>query len=270
MARLSMNEITTFRWSFEEDVYHYRAAGFDSIAVWRQKVTDFGDLKARELLDDKGMDVSALLWAGGFTGSDGRSYRDSVKDGLEAVDLAADLRAGCLVLYSGARAGHTHNHARRLFCNAIKELAPRAAELGVVLAIEPMHAGCAADWTFLTSWDATLEILQTVGDSHLKLVLDAYHMGHDAQTLDRLSELAPHLALVQLGDCRQPPNGEQNRCRLGDGCLPLGEIVEQLKAAGYAGYYDIELMGEELEGCDYAELLQHSKQSGDNLLGAPG
>ena len=40
----------------------------------------------------------------------------------EAVRLAAEMKAGCLVVYSGGRAGHTHNHARRLVKEALKEL----------------------------------------------------------------------------------------------------------------------------------------------------
>ncbi len=30
VARISMNELTTYRWSFEEDVQHYAAAGMDA------------------------------------------------------------------------------------------------------------------------------------------------------------------------------------------------------------------------------------------------
>ena len=88
MERLSINEVTTYRWSFEDDVVHYRAAGIPAIGVWRQKVTDFGDEKAIELLAESGLKISSLLWAGGFTGSDGRSFRDSIADGAEAVRLA--------------------------------------------------------------------------------------------------------------------------------------------------------------------------------------
>ena len=123
MVRLSMNELTTLRWSFDEDVRHYAAAGFESIAVWRQKLSDFGEQKAIELLEDSGLAVSAVLWAGGFTGSDGRSHKESVEDALEAVQLTADLKAGSLVVYTGPRAGHTHNHAKRLFRNGDRRVA---------------------------------------------------------------------------------------------------------------------------------------------------
>ena len=84
---------------------HYAAAGFDSIAVWRQKLSDFGEDKAIELLEDSELSVSALLWAGGFTGSDGRSHQESIEDALEAVQLAAGLKAGTLVVYTGSASG---------------------------------------------------------------------------------------------------------------------------------------------------------------------
>src|ERR1041385_2445400 len=122
MAGLSINEMTTYRWSFEEDVLNYRAAGVGAIGVWRQKLADFGEEKGIELLAESRLEVSNLLWAGGFTGSDGHSYRESIKDAVEAIRLAAALKAGCLVIYSGGRNGHTQNHARRLFVTALREL----------------------------------------------------------------------------------------------------------------------------------------------------
>ncbi|HIQ20312.1 MAG TPA: sugar phosphate isomerase/epimerase, partial [Planctomycetes bacterium] len=50
MAQLSVNETTTFRWSFEEDVAHYAAAGIPSIGIWRHKLSDYGHQRGLELL----------------------------------------------------------------------------------------------------------------------------------------------------------------------------------------------------------------------------
>jgi sugar phosphate isomerase/epimerase len=267
MAQLSMNETTTFRWSFEEDVLNYAAAGIPAIGVWRQKLSDCGSAKGIELLAESGLRVSHLFWAGGFTGSDGRSFRASVDDAADALRTANALGTHALVVYSGARAGHTFNHARRLIREALKELASPAAELGVALAVEPMHPDCAADFTFLTDIDEVLELLETVGSPQVKIVFDTYHLGQDRRILDRIPEIAPHVALVQLGDARQPPTGEQNRCRLGDGTVPLKEIVDALAAAGYDGFYDVELLGEEIETIDYQVLLEHARQAYDQLVG---
>jgi sugar phosphate isomerase/epimerase len=268
MDRLSMNEMTTYRWSFEEDVRNYAAAGFRAIGVWRQKLSDFGEERGLALLHDSGLEVSSLLWAGGFTGSDGRSFRESVQDAEESIRLAAALHAGCLILYTGSRAGHTHSHARRLMNSALRELAPLAEDFDVTLAVEPMHSGCAADWTFLTGLDDVLSLLDSTGCPHVKLAFDTYHLGYTASILPRLAELASRIAIVQLGDARRPPQGEQDRCRVGDGELPLRQIVCELTDAGYDGYFDVELMGQEIEACDYHELLAQSKAAYLDLVGA--
>ena len=154
MARLSMNEPTTFRWSFEEDVANYAAAGIPAIGVWRQKLSDCGEAKGIGLLRESGLMVSHLLWAGGFTGSDGRSFRESVDDAVEALRVARRLGAPTLVVYSGARAGHTYNHARRLLRDALAELAPTAEELNVALALEALEL--AGHWQMLSEDEVRL------------------------------------------------------------------------------------------------------------------
>ena len=102
-----MNEMTTFRWSFEEDVKQYKAAGIPSIGIWRRKLADFGEERGIDLLADSGLAVSNVLWAGGFTGSEGQSYRESIEDAEDAIRLAAAMQAQCLIVYTGARNGHT-------------------------------------------------------------------------------------------------------------------------------------------------------------------
>ena len=266
MSELSMNETTTYRWSFEEDVVNYAAAGIPAIGVWRQKLSDCGQAKGLELLQQFGLKVSHLFWAGGFTGSDGRSYRECIEDAAEALRTASAIGAKTLVIYSGPRAGHTCSHARRLIQDALIELVSQAKELDVTLAVEPMHAGCAAEWTFLTTIDDMLSLLNVIDNPQVKMVLDTYHLGQSDELEKRIHEIVPHVAIVQLGDSRHPPKGEQNRCHLGDGVVPLRNIIKALTVAGYDGYYDVELIGEEIETADYQSLLEHAKQAFENLV----
>ena len=268
MAQLSINEMTTYRWSFEEDVINYRAADVRAMGVWRQKLNDFGEDKGADLLAEHGMQVSNLLWAGGFTGSDGHSYRDSLRDAADAVRLAAHLKAACLVVYTGGRNGHTQNHARRLFTSGMKELLPLADELEVTLAVEPMHSSCADEWTFLTSLDAAAELLSSFDHPRLKLAFDTYQFGHESQICCKLKSLVDRIAIVHLGDSSTEPNHEQNRQFIGRGVLPLREIVAALGEAGYNGFYDVELMGEDIEAADYRDVVNSSKQAVEELLAA--
>ncbi|MGC4004544.1 MAG: sugar phosphate isomerase/epimerase [Pirellulales bacterium] len=267
MARLSINELTTFRWTLEEDVRHYRAAGIPAIGVWRRKLVDCGEERAIELLAQSGLAVSNLSWAGGFTGSDGTSYRDAIDDALDAVRVAGAIHSPILVVYCGGRAGHTTNHARRIFQKALTELIPAAAAVGVVLAIEPVHPHYAAEWSLLTQPDEVLELLTALGSPTVKLALDTYHFGLQEGVLERLPELAPHVAVVHLGDGKSAPEHEQQRCRLGDGVIPLARIVDALRSGGYDGDYDVELMGPDIERSNYQDLLTHCRAAFAKLTG---
>ncbi|MDZ4817823.1 MAG: sugar phosphate isomerase/epimerase family protein [Planctomycetota bacterium] len=266
MHRMSMNEMTTFRWSFEEDVHNYCEAGISAIGVWRQKLSDFGEERGQDLLHEMQLPVSNLMWAGGFTGSEGHTHRESIQDAIEAVQLAADLGAPCLVVYSGSRGGHTSNHAKRLLISALKEITPLAAELNVRLAIEPMHGSCAAGWTFLTNLDQTVSLLEEVGSPQLGFVFDTYHLAWNPGVIERIPKLVDQIAIVQLADGRPPVDSEQIRTRLGEGQLPLVDTIAALVSAGYAGDYDVEILGPEFDPTGYRELLRHSSEMFERLL----
>ena len=266
MPRLSMNEMTTFRWSFEEDVQRYKEAGYQAIGVWRQKLSDFGEERGFELLHESGLGVSNLMWAGGFTGSDGHTHRESIDDALEAIRIAGAMKAGSLVVYTGSRAGHTVNHARRLLLTALKELAPVAEQQGLRLALEPMHSSCAHEWTFLTGLDDALALLDQVGSPAVQLAYDTYHLGWQPGAPERIRALIDRVAIVHLADGNLPSDSEQTRTRLGEGQVPLAEILMAFHQAGYDGDYDIELIGPDLERTDYRQLLEHSRAAYEKLM----
>jgi sugar phosphate isomerase/epimerase len=209
MLKFAVNEVTTYRWTLDEDAARYAAAGFHGIGVWRRKLSDFGEERGRELLAESGLGVSSLGWCGGFTGADGRTLKESLADAQAAVATAAELDADNLVLYSGGRGGHTHNHARRLLVSALKDLAPFAEECGVRLAIEPMHPACGADWTFLTTLEETLQVIALAGSPAVGVVVDLYHLGHHPGFLESVRANLHAVALVQLGDAAAEPTDEQ-------------------------------------------------------------
>lgn len=266
MATLSMNEVTTYRWPLEEDVKRYAAAGYEGIGVWRPKVSDFGEEAAVDLIAESGLRVTNLLWAGGFTGSDGRSPDESVQDAIAAVRLAGALGAGCLVVYPGGRNNHIYRHAERLLRGALDQLLDFAADVEVALAIEPMHAACAANWTFLTDVESTLALVESYNTPFLKLAFDTYHFGHDQAVLANLCELAPHIGVVHLGDRVDAPGEDQDRRPLGQGRLHLADTIRALLDAGYAGDFDVELFGRAIEPSRYDEVLTTSRQFFDRVL----
>jgi sugar phosphate isomerase/epimerase len=264
---MSMNQLSTYSWTFDEDVLRYAEAGYSAIGVWRPKLADFGEERGIEFLREQQLAVSNLLWAGGFTGSEGRRFEESIRDAVEAIHLAAALGCECLVVYTGSRAGHTINHARRMTRNALAELCPIAEANDVTLAIEPVHADAGGEWSFLNDLDRALAFLDDLAAPNVKLVFDTYHLGLEPISLKQLEAIGQRVAIVHLADARQRPTGEQNRCLLGEGVVPIAEIVAALSDGGFDGFCDVELHGEDMEVCSYERILSHSRAALSQLIG---
>lgn len=268
MQKLSMSEITTYRWSFEEDLENLQEANYESVSIWLQKLNDYGEEKGIDLLATSSLEVSSVLWAGGFTGSDGRSFRESIKETIHALRVSAAVEAGCLVLYTGGRNNHTLRHANRLVQTALDELLPIAEVVEVPLAIEPMHPACATEWTFLTDLEQTVELVEQYDTPYLKMVCDTYHFSlHQCSPL-LIERLVPHLALIHLADRRVAPSIDQERCRLGTGQLPLEKMVATAIDAGFEGDFDVKLMGCEIEPASYWTILEQSQLAFAKLMSA--
>lgn len=261
-----MNEVTTFRWSFEEDIENYCRAGYRSIGVWRHKLSDLDEEQAVDMLVGSGLSVSSVACAGGFTGLGGVSFREGVDDAMSALRLAARVQAGCLVVHPGGRNNHTSRHAFRLLRNALDELLPTAEHYEVPLALEPMHVACAASWTFLTDFERVSELVSQYSTPYLKLALDTYHFPWNESDRNILPDIAQHIGVVYLADRREPPSIDHDRCPLGRGQLPLADILATLIEAGYAGPCDVRLMGTEIQPADYGRLLEQSRRAFAELV----
>ena len=227
--KLSMNEMTTYRWSLLDEVDAYRAEGFEGIGIWRPKFAEFGEERGIELIRDSELSVSSISWAGGFTGSNGLSFNEAVRDARDAIRTAASVGADSVIIVSGSRAGHTANHARRLLVSALRVLADFAGEHNVSLAVQPMHPMFAQEWTFLTTLDQTLDILDRCHHESVRMAFNVYHLWQERRLLERIQAIAPLITTVQLNDWRDPPRSEMDRCLLGDGEIPLEEIVRAFR-----------------------------------------
>lgn len=260
MRKLSMNEITTFRWSIDQDIENYLEAGYDAIGIWLHKVADYGEDKAIDLINGCSLTVSNTVWAGGYTGSDGRGIQESIDATIHALRISAAIQSGCLVIYTGGRNNHTFKHADRLIRHALDELLPLAEVFEVPLAVEPMHPACAESWTFLTNLEEAFELVKSYNSPYLKLAYDTYHFSLDSRQHESLRCLIPHIGIIHLGDRREPPTADQNRCLLGSGGIPLRETVNWVLEQGYQGYFDVKLIGQDVEGTSYWTILEESRQ----------
>lgn len=271
MLRASISELTTLRWDLADEVDAAVRYGFEALSIWRSKLSDLEPGHARRLLDAAGLRVSSLQWAGGFTGSDGRTFREGVADAGDAIREAADVGSSVLVVHTGCRGGHTLGHARRLVHEAIEHLAPQAEEHGVTLAIKPTHPAASAGCGFFTSLDDAVRFIEEVDNPAVGLALDLWHFGCDPRFPATLPQLVEHLATVVVADCRHCPSADHERLPPGEGSLPLGRLLQAISAAGYSGDVEFEFFAEPadarvydatgLTSAGYHEALQRARRA---------
>lgn len=264
MRRLSIHQYSSFRWSFFQDVIKYTNLGFDSIGLWRSKVEDFGIEEAADLLFEMQMTVSSLSWAGGFTGSDGKSFKMAVADAIDAAYQAHLLGANKLILHPGTRNGHTESHATRLLKTAIAEIAPITRELGVQLLLQP---NCTREnsLTFLDKTQQYLNLFAEFSPSDLGIVVDLFHVGRSNNFYHDLAHYKDRIGLVQLSDGRQREN-EFVRCEFGNGVIPIQNWLNLLAVNDYCGPFELKMHGYEFENVNYENVLQSSETYIENSL----
>ncbi len=263
---LAVNEMTTYRWSFEEDLRGYLAAGIPTMGVWRPKLDTFGEQEAIDLVHESKMGVSSVSWAGCFTGQNGYPYLESVRDAKETIRIAGELNADCAVMLSGALSGHILTHARRLFVSALNELGDLAGEFGVKLAVQPMRRNFAHDWTFITTIDETLDVIDACDHDHVGMAFDVYHLWQEPNLLERIAEIAHLTSVVQLNDWHRDPLSVYDRGLIGDGEIPLSDITHAFLDNGYRGPFEIAIWSEDLWKANYDWLLEHCRSRFEDLL----
>ena len=267
--KLSVNQITTYRWQFEEDIAGYQLAGMDGIGLWCPKLVEFGEERAVDVLAESGLSVSSVSWVGGFTGRHGYAFDDAIQEAKETIRMAARINAESVIVMSGSRAGHTANHARRLLIQALDELADYSMDYGIRLAVQPMMRLYARDWTFLATLDETLSVLDDCQHDNVGMVFDAYHLWQEEDLLKRIPAIVSRVALLQLSDWHRPPQSQYDQALIGDGQIPLEEILQAFIEAGYQRHCEISVWSEELWKSDYEQVLAQCRSRFDSLVAAP-
>jgi len=151
-----------------------------------------------------------------------------------ALEYAVTCRCPRLHAMSGRRnnALPLTAHEETLIAN-LSGAAPRCAEAGITLTIEPLNAKENPDY-FLQSSAQAIAVLERVAQPNVALQLDLYHTFHtEACVIERTHELRGRFAHVQVAGCpdrHEPDTGE----------LDVTRAFAQLDADGYDGYVGLE------------------------------
>jgi sugar phosphate isomerase/epimerase len=175
------------------------------------------------------------------------------------------LGGDALFVISGGRNGATWERAARVYRDAYARLLPEATAAGIRLAIEVIHP-LRQDLSFIHTLADAGEIARAAGRRG-GYVLDLSHSGWERGLLETVTrDAGRRIHAVQLCDVKRVTLRTMDRALLGKGILPLAAIVRALERGGYRGWYEIEIISDDLERIGYERFLRATRSAFVRLL----
>jgi len=255
--RLSIGHFMLRRWSLEDDVRNLERLGFRSISLASSKLDAFGLERAARLLRASTLKV-AHVGSYGWFGVEPRRIRRGVEQVRRAIDWVHRVDGDALFVISGGRNGATWDRAARAYRDAYARLLPEATAAGIRLAIEIVHP-LRQDLSFVNTLADADEIARRAGRRG-GYVLDLFHSGWERRLLDTITrDAARRIHAVQICDVTRVTLRTMDRALLGKGVLPLRQIVRALECGGYRGWYEAEIISDDVETMGYERVLRHTR-----------
>jgi sugar phosphate isomerase/epimerase len=245
ITRLSLNQITTNRWSLAEALDGCLRAGVPSIGIWRHKIADVGLAESRRLVRDAGLHVSSVCRGGMFPAATAEERAARIEDNRRAIDEAAELGADTLVLVCGPPPDRDLAGARRMVEDAIAALVPYARERKVSMAIEPLHPMYAAERSCITSLEEANTLAEKFDPAVVGIAVDVYHVWWDAVLEREVARAHGRIRGFHVCDWLVPtPDMLMGRGMMGDGRIDIHYIHTLVEAAGYTGRIEVEILNQ--------------------------
>ncbi len=231
--------------------------GIRAISPWRDQVAAVGLDKVASQLKAHGMELSGYCRGGFFPAPDAAGLRVALDDNRRAIDEAKALDAPCLVLVVGALPGALAGQAaykdlgraRSEVRDGIAASLEYAREVGMPLAIEPLHPMQAADRACVNTLEQALDLCDELDPQQsgmLGVALDVYHCWWDPKLEAQIARAGrQRLLAYHVCDWLTPTRDLlSDRGMMGDGVIELRKLRGWVEQAGYTGYSEVEIFSE--------------------------
>ncbi len=252
---LSINTATVRQqWTLDQIIEGCARRGIRAISPWRDQVAAVGIERVAALLKQHDIALSGYCRGGFFPAPDRAGLAAALEDNRRAIDEARQLDAACLVLVVGGLPGALDGkpvykdlaRARSEVCDGLAESLAYARQLGMPLAIEPLHPMQAADRACINTLEQALDLCDELDPQRsgtLGVALDVYHVWWDPKLREQIARAGQQRLLAfHVCDWLTPTRDLLNdRGMMGDGVIEIPKIRGWVEAAGYAGYSEVEI-----------------------------
>jgi sugar phosphate isomerase/epimerase len=253
--RIAVHGLCGWTAPLEEDLAFWANDGIDYVSVAMMKLDAAGRRAGIDKVLAADLRVAHVTVVQAFYLERPEHWERQRQALSEAVDVAKELSAERICLTAGPAGPMLADEASQAFLEAIAPVHAYAVEAGVPLGIEHNHF-IRRDLSFLNSLRDAVELGQAENFEVCLEIQNCWPEGHLRRTI---TEGIDDIKLVQMSDwIRGDLALPTARAVLGDGDLPLKMIMGWLLEDGYAGPFEIEVVGPRIEEEGYQSAVRRS------------
>ena len=267
--RACVSAISTFKLDLAEDLAFWDRHGIGTVGVSVAKLERFGWSEGTKLVADavaRGLRVANLIGLGPFNLADPSSWPKQQSRLVHSIETAAAVGAECMVFTTGPFAPLTWEEAADQLEAALAPVLKEATARGVPFAIEHTNS-LRVDVGFVHTLKDAIDLAHRF-DVGVCMEMNACWA---ERALERtIRDGIDRIRLVQVSDFKVGTVASSQRLVPGDGDIPIGRILSVLIDAGYAGVFDLELIGDAIAAEGYDAAVPRAVEQLGALLDANG
>jgi len=252
--RASVSAISTFGWTLDEDLAFYERTGITNVGISAAKLDRAGWDAGVDRVVDAGLRVTNLIGLGPFRLDDPSQWPGQRDRLLTAIDAAAVLGAECLVFTTGPAGALPWEAAADALAAALEPVLTEAHRREIPFALEhtnPMRV----DVGFVHTLRDVVDLARRLGTG---VCMEINACWAERALADTIAASIDTLCLVQVSDYAVGTLRTPDRRVPGDGDVPIERIMKTTLRAGYAGCFDLELIGPTIEDEGYDRAIARS------------
>lgn len=239
-----------FQAPIAETIEAVARAGFGGIGPWRREIEGQDVAAIGRHIRDAGLVLTGYCRSSFIPANTKATFDANVADNMRAIEDAAALGAHHFVMVVGGLPEGSRDlaAARHQVADACGLLAARARDLGVRLALEPLHPVHAADRSCLNLLSQALDLCDALegqtADPWIGTAIDVHHVWWDPNLANSIARAgnARRIFGFHVCDWLVPAEDPLNdRGMMGDGVIDLPAIRAKVEGAGYSGPVEAEI-----------------------------
>jgi sugar phosphate isomerase/epimerase len=246
MLRLSFTTLGCPAWTLRQIVENAAQMGYsavdlrgllEDIDISKRPEFTTGLSETKQLFADNGIAISGIAISARYAVVDAAERERQFDETRRNLELARKLDTHILRVYGGrVPKGHTVDSIMPTLVENLRKIADEAEQYNVTLALETHD-----DWT---DSNVFARLMAQVNHPRVRVLWDLHHPfrtnGEPAEVTYK--NLAPYVVSIHVKDSIPTPEAPQPQqyVLLGEGDVPLKQMLDMLVAGGYDGYAILE------------------------------